>query len=75
VHIRASADDLLALVRRLRDERPIDARGAAMTARLVSDAGSPLHRLGDQDLRHEIRAARVALDGTHSARDDLATAA
>jgi hypothetical protein len=74
-HIRASADDLLALVRRLRDERPIDARGAAMTARLVGDAGSPLHRVGDQDLRHEIRAARVALDATHSARDDLARAA
>ena len=33
--VRDSADDLLGLVLRLRDDRPVDVRGAAMTARLV----------------------------------------
>jgi hypothetical protein len=73
--IRESADDLLALVQRLRDERPVDIRGAAMTARLVNDARSPLHRVGDQDLGHEIRAARAALDATRLTPEHLAAAA
>jgi hypothetical protein len=39
--VQACADDLLALARRLRDEGPVDVRGAAMTRRLVADlAGS-----------------------------------
>jgi hypothetical protein len=73
--IRESADDLLALVQRLRDERPADLRGAAMTARLVTDARSPLHRVGDQDLGHEIRAARAALDAARLTPEHLAAAA
>jgi hypothetical protein len=73
--IREHADDLLALVARLRDDQPVDVRGAAMTARLVSDGASPLHRNGGQDLQHEIRAARSVLDATGSTAHDLATAA
>lgn len=44
--IRESADDLLALVLRLRDDQPIDVRGAAMAARLLNDraAGRQLLR-------------------------------
>jgi hypothetical protein len=73
--IRDSADDLLALVLRLRDDRPIDVRGAAMTARLVNNGGSPLHREGGQHLRDGLLAARAALDGTQRATHDLARAA
>jgi hypothetical protein len=60
--IRESADDLLALVLRLRDDQRISVRGAAMTARLLSDGASPLHRDSGKDLRQAIRAARFALD-------------
>jgi hypothetical protein len=73
--IREYADDLLALVARLRADQPIDVRGAAMTARLLSDRESPLHRNGEQALQHEIRAARFALDATGATAHDLATAA
>jgi hypothetical protein len=48
------------LVERLCDGRAIDVRGAAMTARLVSDSRGPLYRKGD--LRQALRAARMALD-------------
>ena len=41
VEIREYADNLRALVARLRDDRPIDIQGAAMTARLVDDRSSP----------------------------------
>jgi hypothetical protein len=73
--VRASADELLALVLRLRDDHPVDVRGAAMTARLVSDGASPLRRTGDVDLHHAIRAAHMALDGPAQAAHELATAA
>ena len=75
VEVLKYADDLLALVRRLRDGQPVDVRGAAMTARLVSDGASPLHHNGAQDPQHAIRAARLALDATGPATKDLATAA
>jgi hypothetical protein len=75
VEVLKYADELLALVGRLRDGQPVDLRGAAMTARLVSDGASPLHRNGAQDLQHAIRAARLALDATGPATQDLATAA
>lgn len=73
--IRAGADELLALVRRLRDDQPIDVQGAAMTARLLNDGASPLHRDNGRPPRHAIRAARVALDVTDPATQDLARAA
>lgn len=73
--IREAADDLLALVLRLRDDRPIEIRGAAMTARLLNDRGSPMHRDSGEDLRDAFRAARIALDATDPANQDLAAAA
>jgi hypothetical protein len=73
--IRECADELLALSVRLRDVRPVAVKGAAMTARLVSDKGSPLHRADAQDLRQAIRAARGELDDTRPASRDLAAAA
>jgi hypothetical protein len=73
--VRAAADDLLALVLRLRDDQPVGVRGAAMAGRLLTDRASPLRRDGEQDLRHAIRAARFALDATAPATHHLATAA
>jgi hypothetical protein len=75
VAIREAADDLLALVLRLRDGEPIHVRGAAMTARLLNDGASPLHHDNRQDLRHALRAARVALDSTGRAAQDIPMAA
>lgn len=73
--LRDCADDLLALVLRLRDDRPIDIRGAAVTARLLSDGASPLYRSGGEDLRHALRAAQLALDPSMPAQQGLARAA
>jgi hypothetical protein len=73
--VRAVADELLALIGRLRDDQAVSVRGAAMTARLLSDRTGPLYRDGGQDLRHAIRAARVALDATDQAARDLDAAA
>jgi hypothetical protein len=73
--IREYADDLVALISRLRDDQPVDVRGAAMAALLVHDGASPLYRNRGRDLQREIRAARLALDATGSTTQDLATAA
>jgi hypothetical protein len=73
--IRYAADDLLGLVLRLRDQRAIELRGAAMAARLLNDRRSPLHRDSGQDLQDALRAARGALEAPDSATQDLATAA
>jgi hypothetical protein len=73
--VRARADELLALVRRLRDDNPVDTRGAAMTARLVSDRAGALRRPGDVDLDHAIRAAHTALNTPAQTTHELATAA
>jgi len=73
--IRKCADDLLALAVRLRDDRTIAVRGAAMTARLVSDQASPLHRADAEDLRQAIQAARAALDGRTWANSEVKAAA
>jgi hypothetical protein len=73
--VRACADDVLGLVLRLRDDRPVDIRGAAMTARLVSDRASPLRHSGDVDLHRAIRAAHTALDTLAQTAHELATAA
>ena len=58
--LKRNLDELVPLIERLCDGRPINVRGAAMTARLVSDTQGPLYRKGD--LRHALRAARMALD-------------
>jgi hypothetical protein len=74
--IRQSADDLLALALRLRDKRPIDVEGAAMTARLVDDRASALHRGQAHELQAAAHGARLALDSTTaSAHEDLPAAA
>jgi len=74
-NVRAAADELLALVNRLRDDQPVTARGMAMAARLLSDRSSPLNHGEGHDLPHEIRTARFALDTTDVAADELAAAA
>jgi hypothetical protein len=58
--LKRNLDELVPLIERLCDGRPIDVRGAAMTARLVRDTQGPLYRKGD--LRQALRAARMALD-------------
>ena len=60
--IRACDEDILALVRRLDDERPIDVQGAALVAQLLSDPSGPLSRAGATSLRYVVRSARLALD-------------
>ena len=73
--IREYADNLRALVARLRDDSPIDIQGAAMTARLVNDRSSPLYRMGDQGLGSAVLSARLALDRSGQVLPDLARAA
>lgn len=62
------AATLRALVARLRDDRPIDIQGAAMTARLVNDRSSPLYRDGGQRLGSAVLSARLALDRSAQVR-------
>ena len=73
--IREAADDLLPLVLRLRDERPIEVRGAAMAARLLNDRGSPLHGDDAEALQGALRAAQAALDAADAETRSLPTAA
>jgi hypothetical protein len=73
--VRAGADELLALAERLRDDLPLDVRGAAMAARLVDDRKGPLRTAGDQDLREAIETARHALDTRRELAADLRAAA
>jgi hypothetical protein len=73
--IREAADDLLALVLRLRDERPVEIRGAAMAARLLYSKDSPLHHDSGSELGDALRSARAALDASAPATHGLATAA
>jgi hypothetical protein len=61
--IRGCAEDIEALARRLRDGNPIDAQGAALTKRLLTDGASPLYyRHSPATLRHAVRSARLALE-------------
>jgi hypothetical protein len=73
--IQDRADDLHALVRRLRDDRPISIRGAAQASRLVNHRVSPLRGGNGQGVEHAIRNARMALDEAAPVTDDLAEAA
>jgi hypothetical protein len=73
--VRENADELRALALRLRDDRPVEVRGAAMVARLVDDRTSPLHRIGRRNLHAAIGAARLALDATGETAQPLAAAA
>ena len=73
--IRDSADELLALVLRLQDNQPVDVRGAAMTALLLTEGASPLDADSGRDLRHAVRSARLALDAAASTAQALSDAA
>jgi len=73
--IREYADNLRALVARLRDGEPVDVQGAAMAARLVDDRDGPLRR-GDADsLGSALLSVRLALDRSGSTPRDLSRAA
>lgn len=57
---------LLALADRLRDGEPLGAEGLAMTARLVNDRSSPLHRAGPRGaLPAALSEALAALERGH----------
>jgi hypothetical protein len=71
--LKRNLDELVPLIERLCDGHPIDARGVAMTARLVSDTQGPLYRKGD--LRHALRSARIALDECAPGGRELRSAA
>jgi hypothetical protein len=73
--VREYADNLRALVARLRLDEPVDVQGAAMIARLVNDSASPLYRKGDESLGSLVLSARLALDRSASLDEDLPTAA
>jgi hypothetical protein len=60
--VEANRDDILALIERLRDEQPVDVRGAAMTARLVSAGIGRRKQDSVEGFGHAVRAARFALD-------------
>jgi hypothetical protein len=69
--VRDAADDILALVLRLRDARPADLRGVAMAARLADDRTGPMYRDDAGDLHDAIRSALSALDATREPAGDL----
>jgi hypothetical protein len=73
--VGAYADNLCALVARLRDGNPIDLQGAAMTARLVNDRTSPLYRQGSESLGSAVLSVRLALDRSAPIEQDLSQAA
>lgn len=71
-----TADDLLALAARLRDDRPVSVEGAAMAARLVDDRAGVLHRGPAQELRAATQAIQRALGApATSVPEHLAAAA
>ena len=73
--IRESAEEMLALARRLQDGEPITARGAAMASRLARDRSSPFHGTSAGDLQVALRAAYEALDVPDEPAYELAGAA
>ena len=60
--IRASADELLELGARLREERPMAVQGLARTSLLMTRGASPLDPNSGASLHHAARSARVAVD-------------
>jgi hypothetical protein len=63
--VRDAADEILALVLRLRDDRPAGIAGVAAAARLVDDPRGPMYRDDAGDLHDAIRSSQLALDPTH----------
>ena len=62
--VRDAADEILALVLRLGDDRPVGIAGVAAAARLVDDRSGPLYRHRAGDLGKVIASAHAALDAT-----------
>jgi hypothetical protein len=60
--IRECDEDVLALVRRLRDDHAVDVQGVAMVTVLLANPSGPLARAGDSSVRIGLRSARLALD-------------
>jgi hypothetical protein len=73
--VRDAADDILALVLRLRDDRPVGIAGVAAAARLIDHRRSPMYRDDAGDLHDAIRSAQVAIDGTREPAVELAARA
>jgi hypothetical protein len=73
--VLACSEELLALAARLRDDLPLDVRGVAMAARLVSDRRGPLRSTSEQDLRQAIASARSAMDTRREIPADVRAAA
>ena len=69
--VRDAADDVLALVLRLRDDRPVGIAGVAAAARLVDDRRGPIYRDDAGDLHDAIRSALSALEATAEPAEDL----
>lgn len=67
-----SAGDLSALALRLRDDRPVDVRGAALASLLVGDKASPLRRGDGRHLQQAIHTTLAALDGGRPAMAEVA---
>lgn len=73
--VRGSAEEVLALARRLRDGEPIDVRGAAMASRLLHDGSSPFHGASVSELRAALCSAYAALDPSGEPERELADVA
>lgn len=73
--IRDCADDIVALVARLRDDRPIEVQGAAKTARLLTAGTSPLDPNSGESLRRALGSAQLALDAPTGTGQELRAAA
>lgn len=73
--VRDAADDIVALVLRLRDDRSVGIPGVAAAARLVDDRTGPLYRDNAGDLHDAIRSAHSAMEATPAAAGDFAAQA
>jgi hypothetical protein len=73
--VRDAADDILALVLRLRDDRPVGIAGVAAAARLVDDRKGAMYRNDAGDLHDAIRSAQSAMDATLEPADEFAARA
>ena len=73
--VRDTADDILALALRLRDDRPIGIAGVAAAARLVDDRRGPMYRDDAGDLHDAIRSAQSAMDATREPAGEFAAQA
>jgi hypothetical protein len=73
--VRDAADDILGLVLRLRDDRPIGIAGVAAAARLADDRRGPMYRDDASDLHDAIRSAQSAMDATQEPAGEFAAQA